>query len=38
LAEDIKKGLVPDDVSFVGKMIQDICYTNAKGYFDFKKI
>ncbi|WKK65893.1 glucuronate isomerase [Lutimonas zeaxanthinifaciens] len=38
LADDIKKGLVPDDVSYVGKMIQDICYNNAKDYFDFKKI
>ena len=38
LAEDIKKGLVPDDVAYVGKMIQDICYNNAKGYFHFKKI
>jgi glucuronate isomerase len=36
MAEDIKKGLVPDDIPFIGKMIQDICYNNAVAYFDFK--
>ena len=36
LAEDIKKGLVPNDIPFVGKIIQDICYNNAAAYFDFK--
>ncbi|MET2984854.1 glucuronate isomerase [Aureibaculum conchae] len=33
MAEDIKKGLVPNDILFIGKMIQDICYYNAKRYF-----
>ena len=36
MAEDIKKGLVPNDIPFIGKMIQDICYNNAVAYFDFK--
>ena len=36
MAEDINNGLIPDDVPFVGKMIQDICYNNAVAYFDFK--
>ena len=36
MAEDIRKGLVPDDVPFIGKMIQDICYHNAVAYFNFK--
>ncbi|MGC6429869.1 MAG: glucuronate isomerase [Jejuia sp.] len=35
LAEDVKKGLVPDDMDFLGKMIQNICYFNAKNYFKF---
>ncbi len=35
IAEDIKNGLVPNDLSFLGKMIQDICYNNAVDYFDF---
>jgi len=36
MAEDIKKGLIPNDIPFIGKMIQDICYNNAVAYFDFK--
>jgi len=35
MAEDIKKGLVPNDIAFIGKMIQDICYNNAASYFNF---
>lgn len=36
LAEDLNKGLVPDDVDFLGKMAQNICYYNAKNYFKLK--
>ena len=36
IAEDLNKGLLPDDIDFLGKMIQDICYNNAVTYFDFK--
>lgn len=36
LAEDINKGLIPNDLDFVGHMVQDICYYNAVNYFDFK--
>lgn len=36
LAEDVKQGLVPNDIEFLGKMVQDICYYNAKNYFKFK--
>ncbi|MBC3758645.1 glucuronate isomerase [Hyunsoonleella sp. SJ7] len=35
LGEDVERGLVPDDIEFLGKMVQDICYYNAKNYFDF---
>ena len=35
MAEDIRKGLVPNDISFIGKMIEDICYNNAVNYFEF---
>ncbi len=34
LGEDIKKGELPNDMAWIGKLVQDICYTNAKGYFD----
>lgn len=35
LGNDIKKGLIPNDISYVGGLVQDICYKNAKAYFDF---
>jgi glucuronate isomerase len=35
MADDVKKGLVPNDTEFLGQMIQDICYNNAKNYFNF---
>lgn len=38
IAEDAIKGLVPNDIPFLGKMIQDICYNNASNYFDFKSV
>ena len=31
--EDIRKGLLPCDIAHVGKIIQDICYHNAKQFF-----
>lgn len=32
--EDIKKGELPNDMAWIGKIVQDICYHNAKQYFD----
>lgn len=32
---EIEKGLLPNDPKWVGKIIADICYYNAKDYFDF---
>lgn len=32
LAEDMIKGLVPNDESWIGGMVEDICYKNAKTY------
>lgn len=37
LAEDANKGLVPNDVAFLGQMVQDICYYNAVRYFNFNQ-
>jgi len=34
--EDIEKGELPNDIEWTGKIIKDICYYNAKNYFDFK--
>ena len=33
LGEEIEKGELPNDMVWTGKVIQDICYNNAKGYF-----
>jgi glucuronate isomerase len=35
LGSDITRGLVPDDRQLMGNMVQDICYNNAKRYFQF---
>ncbi|TYA74291.1 glucuronate isomerase [Seonamhaeicola marinus] len=36
IAEDVINGLLPRDLDFLGNMIKDICYNNAKKYFNFK--
>ncbi len=36
LGEDIRNGLLPNDLPFIGAMVQDICYNNATNYFKFK--
>jgi glucuronate isomerase len=33
--EDIDNGELPDDIEWIGKLVQDICYDNAKNYFEF---
>ena len=33
--EDIENGELPADLAWTGKIIQDICYFNAKNYFNF---
>jgi glucuronate isomerase len=35
LAEDIENGELPDDIEWIGKVVKDICYYNAKNYFRF---
>lgn len=30
---DIEQGLLPADIPWIGKIVQDICYYNAKNYF-----
>lgn len=32
---EMEEGLLPDDEKWVGRIIQDICYYNAKNYFNF---
>lgn len=33
--EDVKNGELPNDIEWLGKLTQDICYYNAKKYFNF---
>jgi glucuronate isomerase len=33
--EDVKNGELPNDVAWLGKLVQDICYYNARNYFNF---
>jgi glucuronate isomerase len=35
---DIENGELPNDMVWTGKIIQDVCYYNAKKYFDFDKV
>ena len=35
LGEDVENGELPGDINWLGKMVQDICYNNAKTYFGF---
>jgi glucuronate isomerase len=35
LGGEMKRGLIPSDMNLVGGMVKDICYFNAKRYFDF---
>ncbi|MGL4327860.1 MAG: glucuronate isomerase, partial [Tannerellaceae bacterium] len=35
IGEDIEKGELPlSEISFIGQMVEDICYNNAKKYFN----
>jgi len=35
MGNDIEKGLLPNDINWLGKMVENICYYNAKEYFKF---
>lgn len=32
---DVENGLIPNDKKLLGQMVEDICYNNAKEYFNF---
>ncbi len=36
--EEIENGEVPNDIAWVGQIIQDICYNNAKNYFNLQQL
>ncbi|MEL7342014.1 MAG: glucuronate isomerase, partial [Bacteroidota bacterium] len=35
IGDDIERGELPADYQWLGKIIQDICYYNARAYFGF---
>ncbi|WP_036381641.1 glucuronate isomerase [Muricauda sp. MAR_2010_75] len=38
LGNDIKAGLIPNDMKWIGKIVQDITYNNAKEFFQFPSL
>lgn len=36
-AEDVVNGELPNDMEWIGKLVEDICYKNARNYFNFYK-
>ena len=38
LGEDMEQGELPNDIEWIGKMVQDICFHNAKQYFNWQQI
>ena len=35
LGNDVENGLIPNDMDLIGKMVENICYYNARNYFGF---
>lgn len=35
VGNDVEKGLLPNDLDWLGKIVSDICYNNANEYFNF---
>ncbi len=35
LGREVENGELPNDIPWIGKIVQDICFYNAKGYFGF---
>ena len=35
IGKDVENGELPDDTKWLGSIVSDICYNNAKQYFDF---
>lgn len=36
-AQDMQKGYIPNDINWIGSLIADICYNNARNYFNLEK-
>ena len=38
IGRDVENGELPNDVPWLGKIVKDICYYNAKSYFEFPEL
>ncbi len=36
--QEIENGELPDDINWIGKVVQDICFNNAKKYFNWEML
>jgi glucuronate isomerase len=36
LGDEIENGEIPNDLNWVGKIVQDICFYNARNYFNWQ--
>jgi len=36
LGNDVEKGLLPNDKKLLGELVQDVCFRNARRYFQFQ--
>lgn len=36
--EEVENGEIPSDIAWIGKLIQDICYYNARDYFNWQSV
>ncbi|MGC8035311.1 glucuronate isomerase [Salmonella enterica] len=34
--EEVENGLLPNDINWIGKIIEDICFHNANKYFGWE--
>ena len=35
IGQDVHNGELPNNIDWLGKMVEDVCYKNAKRYFNF---
>jgi glucuronate isomerase len=36
LGEDVRRGLIPDDRQALGRLVEHVCFINAREYFGFE--
>jgi len=35
LGNDVQAGRLPDDIALLGRVVEDVCFKNARSYFGF---